>query len=120
MRPGSALDREAAERGTSVYLVDKVIPMLPEQLSNGVCSLRPGEDRLCLSVFLDFDAAGRVTARRFARSKIRSKLRLNYEQALALIEDRPPEGLDACPPDPDRRSGFQQSLHRSFHADHGS
>ena len=99
VRPGSALDREAAERGTSVYLVDKVIPMLPEQLSNGVCSLRPGEDRLCLSVFLDFDAAGRVTARRFARSKIRSKLRLNYEQALALIEDRPPEGLDACPPE---------------------
>ena len=99
VREGSALDREAAERGTSVYLVDKVIPMLPEQLSNGVCSLRPDEDRLCLSVFIDFDEAGRPTGRRFARSKIRSKLRLNYEQALAIIEGRKPEGLDNCPPE---------------------
>ena len=99
VREGGALDREAAERGTSVYLVDKVIPMLPEQLSNGVCSLRPDEDRLCLSVFIDYDDAGRVLARRFARSKIRSKLRLNYEQALAIIEGRPPEGLDVVPPE---------------------
>jgi len=53
VRPGSALDEEARERATSVYLVDKVIPMLPEQLSNGVCSLRPDEDRLCFSAFFD-------------------------------------------------------------------
>ncbi len=99
VREDSALDREAAERGTSVYLVDKVIPMLPEQLSNGVCSLRPDEDRLCLSVFIDFDTAGRPTGRRFARSRIRSKLRLNYEQALAIIEGRKPEGLDSFPPE---------------------
>lgn len=85
---GSALDEEAARRGTSVYLVDKVIPMLPEQLSNGVCSLRPDEDRLTMSVFMDFDKNGRMKARRFARSIIRSRLRLDYEQALAIIDGR--------------------------------
>ena len=85
---GSALDVEASNRGTSVYLVDKVIPMLPEQLSNGVCSLRPDEDRLTMSVFMDFDQNGRMKARRFARSVIRSRLRLTYEQALAIIEGR--------------------------------
>ncbi len=59
VRPGSLLDQEAAARTTSVYLVDKVIPMLPEQLSNGVCSLRPDEDRLCFSTFITFDGHGR-------------------------------------------------------------
>lgn len=97
VRPGSALDTEAYERATSVYLVDKVIPMLPEQLSNGVCSLRPDEDRLCFSAFLTFDASGRMVERHFAKTLIRSRLRLNYEQALAIIEDRSPEGLDTVP-----------------------
>lgn len=94
VRPDSALDCEARMRGTSVYLVDKVIPMLPEQLSNGVCSLRPDEDRLTFSVFMTFDAHGKMIARRFARSRIRSKLRLNYEQAMAIIADQQPEGLE--------------------------
>ncbi len=93
VRPKSALDIEARERGTSVYLVDKVIPMLPEQLSNGVCSLRPDEDRLTFSAFMTFDGSGRMIARRFCKSRIRSKLRLNYEQAMAVMEDQPPEGL---------------------------
>ncbi len=100
VRPGSALDKEAFRRGTSVYLIDKVIPMLPEQLSNGVCSLMPGEDRLTFSVFLTYDAQGRVVSTRFAKSIIRSKQRLAYEEALALIEGRPTEiacgPLDAC------------------------
>ncbi len=99
VRPGSALDEEARERGTSIYLVDRVIPMLPEQLSNGVCSLRPDEDRLCFSAFLTFDAAGKMVARRFAKSLIRSRLRLTYEQALALAEGRPPQGLASAPPE---------------------
>jgi ribonuclease R len=99
VRPGSALDAEAYERATSVYLVDKVIPMLPEQLSNGVCSLRPDEDRLCFSAFLTFDASGRMVERHFAKTLIRSRLRLNYEQALAILEDRAPEGLDSVPPE---------------------
>lgn len=85
VRPGSALDREARKRGTSVYLVDKVIPMLPEQLSNGVCSLRPDEDRLAFSVFLTLDAAGAVVGRSFAKSLIRSRLRLTYEEAMAVL-----------------------------------
>jgi ribonuclease R len=97
VRPNSALDEEARQRGTSVYLVDKVIPMLPEQLSNGVCSLRPDEDRLTFSAFMTFDGAGRMVSRRFAKTRIRSKMRLNYEQAMAIITDVKPEGLDAVP-----------------------
>jgi ribonuclease R len=99
VRMGSALDEEARERATSVYLVDKVIPMLPEQLSNGVCSLRPDEDRLCFSAFLTFDADGKMVGRRFAKTIIRSSLRLNYEQAMAIINGAPAEGLPQQPPD---------------------
>ena len=83
--PGSPLDKEAYRRSTSVYLVDKVVPMLPEQLSNGVCSLVPNEDRLAFSVFLTFDAKGNCLARKFAKSVIRSKARFTYEQVMALI-----------------------------------
>ncbi|NLF23901.1 MAG: VacB/RNase II family 3'-5' exoribonuclease, partial [Lentisphaerae bacterium] len=108
VRPGSPLDREAAERTTSVYLVDKVIPMLPEQLSNGVCSLRPDEDRLCFSAFLTFDEAGRPVGRRFAKTRIRSRLRLTYEEALAVIEERP-AGDRAVPPE---AVGLLRETHR--------
>ncbi len=84
--PGSALDREAQKRGNSVYFPDRVIPMLPEQLSNGVCSLNPNVDRLAFSVFMTLDEAGAVVGRRFCRSIIRSKHRLTYEQVMALLE----------------------------------
>ena len=84
--PGSPLDKEAYRRSTSVYLVDKVVPMLPEQLSNGVCSLVPGEDRLAFSAFLTFDAQGNCIARRFAKSVIRSKARFTYEQVMAVMK----------------------------------
>lgn len=98
VRPDSPLDKEAYERGTSVYLVDRVIPMLPEQLSNGVCSLRPDEDRLAFSVFMTFDEKGRMVARSFARSVIRSKLRLNYEEAFAALKGQPlPKGSPKIP-----------------------
>ena len=98
VRPGSALDREARKRGTSVYLVDKVIPMLPEQLSNGVCSLRPDEDRLAFSVFLTLDDGGAVVARDFAKSIIRSRLRLTYEEAMAELSGAPsPTGKELPP-----------------------
>ena len=83
--PGSALDREAYKRSTSVYLVDKVVPMLPEQLSNGLCSLVPGEDRLAFSVFMTFDKHGNCVGRKFAKSIIRSKDRFTYEQVMAVI-----------------------------------
>lgn len=93
--PGGPLDKEAYRRSTSVYLVDKVVPMLPEQLSNGVCSLVPNEDRLAFSAFLTFDAQGNCIARKFAKSVIRSKARFTYEQVMALIKDsKGPRGKD--------------------------
>ncbi len=83
---GNALDREAVERGNSVYLPDKVIPMLPEELSNGLCSLKPDQDRLAFSAFMTFDDAGNVVQSRFSRTIIRSRLRLTYEQALEVLQ----------------------------------
>ena len=91
--PGSALDREAYRRSTSVYLVDKVVPMLPEQLSNGVCSLVPNEDRYAFSAFLTFDAKGNCIARSFAKSVIRSKARFTYEQVMAELQGEKTRGL---------------------------
>ena len=109
VRPGSALDREAYRRGTSVYLIDKVVPMLPEQLSNSVCSLMPNEDRLAFSVFITYDKQGRAVDTRFAKSVIRSKQRLAYEEAIALIEGRPTEV--ACGPlDPRTRPMLRETL----------
>ena len=102
VRPKSALDAEAQARGTSVYLVDKVIPMLPEQLSNGVCSLRPNEDRLTFSVFMTFDGKGKMIGRRFTKSKIRSKQRLCYEQAYAILKGEKPEHADEILPETPR------------------
>lgn len=88
VRPGSALDREAYRRSTSVYLSDRVIPMLPEELCNGVCSLVPGEDRLAFSVFMTFDSAGRMIAKKFAKSVICSKARYTYEEVMGVIAGR--------------------------------
>ena len=85
VRPGGALDREACRRSTSVYFCDRVVPMLPESLSNGVCSLVPGEDRLAFSVFITFDRDGEAKARSFAKSVIRSKARFTYEQVMKAI-----------------------------------
>ena len=83
--PGSALDREAYKRGTSVYLCGRVVPMLPEELSNGVCSLVPGEDRLTFSVFITFNTNGEAVGRKFAKSVIRSKARFTYEEVMRVI-----------------------------------
>jgi len=88
VRPGTALDREAFKRSTSVYLLNRVVPMLPEELSNGVCSLVPGEDRLTFSAFLTFDKDGQCIARRFAKSVIRSKARYTYEQVMGVLVGR--------------------------------
>ncbi len=87
--PGSALDREARRRGNSVYLPDRVIPMLPERLSNGVCSLNPGVDRLTHSVFIEFDKNGRAKNAGFAKSVIRSAKRLTYKEAYAILQAKP-------------------------------
>lgn len=89
--PGSELDKEAYERATSVYLPDRVLPMLPEQLSNGICSLNPGKDRLAFSVMMKVDDKGQVVERWFAKSIIRSSVRLTYEEAFEVLEKRPVE-----------------------------
>ena len=83
---GSPLDREARARGTSVYFPDRVLPMFPEALSNDLCSLRPGEDRLVQSAILDLDAAARVRSVRFADGVIRSAARLTYTQVAAVLD----------------------------------
>ena len=82
---GSALDKEAYRRSTSVYLADRVVPMLPEELCNGVCSLVPNEDRLAFSAFMTFDKDGKMIHRNFAKTIIRSKARFTYEQVMTLI-----------------------------------
>ena len=79
VRPGSELDKSARSRGNSVYFPDRVVPMLPEALSNGWCSLRPDEDRGCLFVRMRFDAEGRKQSHRFGRGLMRSTARLTYE-----------------------------------------
>ena len=91
VRPGSALDREALERGNSVYFPDRVVPMLPERISNDLCSLRPLEDRPALAVRMILGADGRKRAHTFHRIMMRSAAKLSYEQAQAAIDGRPDE-----------------------------
>ncbi len=90
---GSALDREARLRGNSVYFPDRVVPMLPEALSNGWCSLRPDEDRGCLFVEMRIGADGRKISHRFGRGLMRSAARLTYERAQAAHDEQRDEGL---------------------------
>ena len=86
VKPGSAIDREAYERGTSVYLVDRTIPMLPEKLCNEVCSLRQDEDKLCFSVVMEMDGKAKVLKRWMGKTVIRSDRRMAYEEAQEIIE----------------------------------
>ncbi len=86
VKPGSAVDREARERGTSVYLVDRTVPMLPEKLCNKLCSLRPHEDKLCFSVVFELSPKAEVARRWFGRTVIDSDFRFDYEQAQGVIE----------------------------------
>ena len=92
--PGSAVDKEARERGTSVYLVDRTVPMLPEKLCNKLCSLRPHEDKLTFSVVAEIDPKGNIKNRWIGRTIINSDYRFDYQQAQSIIEagGTPPEG----------------------------
>ncbi|MBA5778009.1 ribonuclease R [Stappia sp. F7233] len=92
--PGSALDREAHIRGNSVYFPDRVIPMLPERISNDLCSLREKEDRPALAVRMTFDAHGKKLTHSFHRVMMRSAAKLSYQQAQAAIDGRPDEKTD--------------------------
>lgn len=91
VQPESILDDEAVERATSVYLVDRVVPMLPEVLSNGVCSLRPNEDKYTFSAVFDIDEQGKIHKQWFGRTAIHSDRRFAYEEAQQIIEDAHPE-----------------------------
>jgi ribonuclease R len=98
VREGTPLDREAYARGTSVYMVNEVIPMLPERLSNDLCSLRPDTDRLTYSVFMDIDDHGSVTQYRIEKSVIHSARRFSYEEAQKILETGRGEHADVLLP----------------------
>ena len=87
VREGSPLDREALKRGTSVYLTDRVIPMLPHKLSNGICSLNQGEDRLALSCIMEINDKGVVIGHEIAETLIRVDRRMTYTAVNAIITD---------------------------------
>jgi ribonuclease R len=89
VRPGTRLDREAQVRGNSVYFPDRVVPMLPEKISNDLCSLREGEDRPCLVARMTFDRHGNKKRHTFLRALMRSAAKLSYEEAQAAIDGRP-------------------------------
>lgn len=86
VKPGSIIDREAENRATSVYLVDRVVPMLPEHLCNGICSLRPNEEKLAFSCIFEMDDNARVINHKIARTVIESNRRFTYEEAQEIIE----------------------------------
>jgi ribonuclease R len=89
VRPATKLDREAQVRGNSVYFPDRVVPMLPEAISNELCSLKEGEERACLAVRLVFDGQGNKKSHAFLRAIMRSAAKLNYEEAQAAIDGKP-------------------------------
>ncbi|MBI4460959.1 MAG: VacB/RNase II family 3'-5' exoribonuclease [Acidobacteria bacterium] len=89
VRPGTALDREARLRGTSVYFPDRAVPMLPPELSSGICSLKPAEDRLTLSVLMEIDRQGEILEAEFCKGVIRSAERMTYTAVNAVLESDP-------------------------------
>src|SRR5699024_1028217 len=86
VKPDTALDKEAFERATSIYYADKVIPMLPKQLSNGICSLNEDETRLAFSCLMQLDEAGNIRQYRFVKTVIRSRVKGVYKEINALLE----------------------------------
>jgi ribonuclease R len=97
VREGSALDGEAFRRGTSVYFPERALPMLPPQLSNGICSLNPREDRLTVTAEMDFDAQGLLQNTDFFPSIIHSQARLTYSLVKKVVEEENPEAADVSP-----------------------
>ena len=89
VRPGSAMDKEALLRSNSVYLVDRVVPMLPEQLSNIACSLRPKEDKYAFSVMFKMKEDGEIISEWFGKTVIHSDRRFSYEQVQEILEGTP-------------------------------
>lgn len=109
VQPNSEIDKEALARGNSTYLADRVLPMLPEALSNELCSLKPRVDRLTAAAFMEFDAQARPISARFAKAVIHSKCRLSYEQAYAILKAKP----EPAPP-PDCPAFVAPMLHEAW------
>jgi ribonuclease R len=105
VQTGTALDKEAQRRGNSTYLVGTVVPMLPEQLSNGLCSLVEGQDRLTKAVFLTFNKKRRIVATAFANTVIRSRKRLTYKQAYTLLKEDDLQAARNLPLPPKHQTG---------------
>ena len=94
VQENSPLDQEAVKRGTSVYLINKVIPMLPQELSNGICSLNEGQDRLALSCMMDLDHTGKLMSHRIANTVIKVDKRMTYTAVNAVITDHNPDVME--------------------------
>ncbi len=95
IKPGSPMDQEAVERGNSTYLVDRVLPMLPTELSNGICSLKPNVDRLTKCALMEISHYGEITKAKFIDAVIHSRAKLSYEQAQEILDGKPaPAGSD--------------------------
>lgn len=95
VRKGTALDKTAHDRGTSIYIADRVIPMLPKQLSNGICSLNPGEDRLAFSCIMDIAASGEIVKFRFVKSVIRSRVKGVYSEVNSILDGEANDDIKA-------------------------
>ncbi len=103
VRPDDIIDKEAYSRGTSVYLADRTVPMLPEALCNNLCSLRPDEDKLCLSAVFELDGEAHVVSKWFGRTVIRSRFRFDYDGAQRIIENGKP------------RKAVEKAMHAMWH-----
>lgn len=95
VRKGTALDKTAHDRGTSIYIADRVIPMLPKQLSNGICSLNPGEDRLAFSCIMDIAVSGEIVKYRFMKSVIRSRVKGVYSEVNSILDEAASDDIKA-------------------------
>jgi len=110
VEPGTAMDKEAIARGNSVYLADRVVPMLPEKLSNGICSLRPDVDRLTQAVIIRFNVHGKMVSERFTSAVIHSKRRYTYEEALVGLK-MPDSEIKALPT---QEAAVTKQLHEAW------
>jgi ribonuclease R len=119
VRPGSPVDLEARRRGTSVYLVDRAIPMLPERLSGEVCSLLPGEQRPAVSVFVDIGRDGTIHGTKISETVVRSRARLTYDRAQRILEGGDDPEAGAFREDLRRLHALSRELHRA-RAERGS
>jgi ribonuclease R len=112
VRPHSALDAEAFNRATSVYLPDRVLPMLPERLSNGICSLRPDEDRLCMVADMRIDRRGKQQSYEIYPGVMRSQARCTYEEVQAVLDGEDVPHRNALKPRFEELKALAEALHR--------